>query len=245
MHISQNALAVKLNFFSTLTNEEQSYLAMVQSEPVTVKAGKELLHERQYSHKVFIVLAGWSNSYKDLPDGSRQIINFPVPGDCVGLRTLLMHTSDHGYSALTDLKFTTIDAPRLMQMFDDFPRIRACFLWSGARDEAMALDHLVGLGRRSAIERTAHFFLELSERLQLVGLATETQYRCPLNQYVLADALGLTSIHINRVLRELRERSLLSVRSGMVMIQDPHELRKLANYQSVTHQRTRAEANAN
>jgi CRP-like cAMP-binding protein len=95
----------------------------------------------------------------------------------------------------------------------------------------MVVEHLVGIGRRSALERTAHFFMELAERLSLIGEATETEFKCPLSQFVLADALGLTAIHINRVLRQLRERRLLTVRKGTVIIHDLGALRKLAGFQ--------------
>ena len=93
------------------------------------------------------------------------------------------------------------------------------------------VEHLVNIGRRSALERTAHFFMELAERLSLVGLATETEFKCPLSQFVLADALGLTSIHVNRTLRQLRERNLLTIRRGTVTIHDLAGLRKLAGFQ--------------
>ena len=113
----------------------------------------------------------------------------------------------------------------------EFPRLRAAILWAASRDEAMVVEHLVGIGRRSALERTAHFFMELAERLSLIGEATETEFKCPLSQFVLADALGLTAIHINRVLRQLRQRQLLTVRKGTVTIHDLAALRKLAGFQ--------------
>jgi CRP-like cAMP-binding protein len=94
----------------------------------------------------------------------------------------------------------------------------------------MVVEHLVSVGRRSAIERTAHFFLELRDRLQLVGLAMNGRYQCPLNQYVLADALGLSAIHVNRVLRQLRERQLLTFHQQTVTIHDPMKLKALAGY---------------
>ena len=97
--------------------------------------------------------------------------------------------------------------------------------------EAMVVEHLVNIGPRSALERTAHFFMELAERLTLVGLATETEFKCPLSQFVFADALGLTAIHVNRVLRTLREMDLLTVRKGSVRIHDLNRLRKLAGFQ--------------
>jgi CRP-like cAMP-binding protein len=95
---------------------------------------------------------------------------------------------------------------------------------------AWPLDVLASVGRRSAIKRTAHFFLELAGRLNLTGLATEIEFKCPLNQYVLADALGLSTIHVNRVLRQLRERDLLTLQKGAVKIHDLNGLRKLAGF---------------
>ena len=230
---AQSALVRKVNGFIALSIEEEVRLAELQSRPVQVEAGQELLQEGHSGHKVFIIQTGWASSYKDLPDGGRQIISFPVPGDCVGLRSILLKTADHSFSAITDAQLNTIEAKPLMQLFDDYPRIRAAFLWSAARDEAMAVEHLVSVGRRNALERTAHFFMELAERLTLVGLATGTEFRCPLNQYVLADALGLSAIHVNRVLRVLRERNLLTIRTGTVTIHDLAELRNLASYKSV------------
>ena len=118
-----------------------------------------------------------------------------------------------------------------MKCVMDFPRLGAALLWAVSRDEAMIVEHLVSIGRRSALERTAHFFMELAERLILVGEATETEFKCPLSQFVLADALGLTAIHINRTLRQLRERQLLTLRRGSVIIHDLDALRKLAGFQ--------------
>jgi len=96
------------------------------------------------------------------------------------------------------------------------------------------LDVLASVGRRSAIERTAHFFMQLAERLNLVGLATEVEFKCPLTQFIVADALGLTAIHINRVLRQLRERDLLTLQKGAVKIHDLNGLRKLAGFHGAT-----------
>jgi CRP-like cAMP-binding protein len=118
-----------------------------------------------------------------------------------------------------------------MRCVTECPRLGAALLWVASRDEAMVVEHLVGIGRRSALERTAHFFMELAERLSLIGEATETEFKCPLSQFMLADALGLTAIHINRVLRQLRERRLLTVRKGSVTIHNLAALRKLAGFQ--------------
>ena len=92
------------------------------------------------------------------------------------------------------------------------------------------VEHLVGVGRRDALARTAHFLVELGLRLRLVGIGSEAGYACPLNQYLLADALGLTAIHLNRTLRQLRERELVTFRDGEVTFHDLGRLRALAGH---------------
>ena len=230
---SATALSRKLNAFVALSDDESQVLHELESKSRHVGHGRELFEEGQTGHTAFIVQEGWASTFKIMPDGSRQIIGFPIPGDCVGMRSVLLRTSDHSFSTITDSVVCAVSAPRMLQIFNEFPRLGAAFLWAASRDEAMVVEHLVNIGRRSALERTAHFFMELAERLLLVGLATETEFRCPLNQYVIADALGLTAIHVNRVLRELRELNLLTVKSGTVSIHDLEALRKLAGYRSV------------
>jgi len=223
-------LAKKLNAFIPLSPDELDRLAELQSPTTTVKRGHQLVHEGQPEHRVFVLQAGWACSYKDLPSGERQIISFPIAGDCVGLRSVLLRTADHSFEALTDSVVSSVDASSMLQTFSEFPRLGTAILWAASRDEAMVVEHLVSVGRRDAIERTAHFFMELAERLNLIGLATQAEFDCPLSQYVLADALGLSAIHVNRVLRQLRERELLTVHRGKVTIHDLKGLRKLSGF---------------
>jgi CRP-like cAMP-binding protein len=229
--LHENLLANKLKAFVRLSDRELRCLAELQSATVHVKRGKELVREGQTGHVAYILQSGWACSFKLLPDGGRQIITFPVPGDCVGLRSVLLRTADHSFSALTDAVASRVEAHRIVAAFNEFPRLVAAILLATSRDEALVVEHLVGIGRRSAIERTAHFFLELWQRLRLVGLATETEFNCPLSQYVLADALGLSAIHVNRILRQLRVQRLLTLKGKRVIIHDPNGLRALSGYQ--------------
>ena len=223
-------LAKKLSTFLPLSPGELDCLAAMQSTPVAVKRGGQITQEGQTGHKAFVLQSGWACSYKDLPGGSRQIISFPIAGDCVGLRSVLLRTADHSFATLTDAVVSPVEGANIMQCVTEFPRLGVALLWAASRDEAMVVEHLVNIGRRTAIERTAHFFMEMAERLSLVGLATEAEFDCPLSQYVLADALGLTPIHVNRVLRQLREQNLLTLRKGNVKIHDLNGLRKLAGF---------------
>jgi CRP-like cAMP-binding protein len=207
-------------------------LTELQSRRRPVAALTEIVHEGQTDHRAWILQEGWANCYKLVPNGGRQIISFPLPGDFMGLRSILLRTSDHSFASLTDAVISEVSRQRLNEVFHVFPRLANAILWATSRDEAMVVEHLVNIGRRSAIERLAHLFLELGQRLKMVGLVSSTGFACPLNQYVLADALGLTAIHVNRVLRQLRERDLITVKAHQVIIHDLDALRELAGYDS-------------
>ena len=228
---TQGAFARKLESFIPLTTGELQRLAQLQASSQPVKRGMQLVREGEAGHEAFILHSGWTCSYKDLPNGGRQIISFPIAGDCVGLRSVLLKTADHSFEALTDLVVSTVDGTSIFETFSEFPRLGAAILWATSRDEAMIVEHLVSIGRRSAIERTAHFFMELAERLYLIDPSQGSEFKCPLSQYVMADALGLSSIHVNRVLRQLRELNLLTVLHGRFTIHDLAGLRKLSGFQ--------------
>jgi CRP-like cAMP-binding protein len=204
----------------------------LQSRRQDIARSTDVVHEGQTGHEAYILQRGWAYSYKLLPDGGRQVINFSVPGDFMGLRSVLLRTSDHSFASIDDAVVSRFSVKRMISVFSQYPRLGAGILWAVSRDEAILVEHLVGVGRRSAIERVAHFFLELGDRLQLVGMASETQFECPLNQYLLADTLGLTAIHINRVLRQLRERGLITLKQHHVEITDVRGLKRLAGYES-------------
>jgi len=224
-------LAKKLSVYVQLTEHERSFLTELQSRRVQVARGKELTHQGELGQAAYILQSGWACSFRLVPNGGRQIIAFPIPGDIVGLRSMLLRTSDHSFSTLTDAVVCRVEEPRVKQVLNEFPLLGSAIMWATSRDEAMVVEHLVSIGRRSAFERTAHFFLELYDRLRLVGLASGIQFACPLGQAVVADALGLSAIHVNRVLRQLRERRLLTFHEGVVSIHRPGELAALAGYE--------------
>jgi len=229
---SENALVRKLSNFIKLSAGEVKCLTELQSARESVDGSTDLVHEGQTGHGAYILQSGWAYCYKLLPDGGRQVITFSLPGDFMGLRSILLRTSDHAFATFSDSVVSTISVKRLIAVFTEFPRVGAAILWAVSRDEAMVVEHLVGIGRRSAIERVAHFFLELGHRLQLVGMASETKFECALNQYLMADALGLTAIHVNRILQQLREQGMITLKEGRVEITDVKGLMDLAGYDS-------------
>ncbi len=226
-------LAKKLTTFVKLSPAELAGLAELQSTPVNVPRGSDLMHQGDAGQLAYILHAGWGCSFKVLRDGARQIITFPIPGDMIGLRSILLKTSDHAFSAITDVQVSRISTARLNTLVDEFPRLAAAIMWGTSRDEAITVEHLASIGRRTSLERTAHFFLELRDRLQLVGLTSDTEYECPLSQYVIADALGMSAIHVNRVLRQLRELELLTFHERYVTIHDVAGLAELAGYDNI------------
>ena len=189
-----------------------------------------MVYEGQSDRSAYILARGWVCSYKLLPGGTRQIVDFQIPGDFLGLRSVLFRTADHNIEPVTEVEASEVITSDLTDTFTRSPRLATAMLWAASRDEAMVVEHLINLGRRDALQRTAHFLLELGARLMLVGLGTKAGYDCPLSQYLLADALGLSAVHINRVLRQLREEGLLTFRDGKVIFDNFDGLVALAEF---------------
>ena len=153
-----------------------------------------------------------------------------MPGDFLGLRSVLLRTSDHSFEPVTDIEAAEVLTRDLLAAFAQTPRLATAILWAASRDEAMVVEHLVGIGRRDAEKRLAHFLLELASRLSLIEMGSRDGFDCPLTQYYLADCLGLSAVHVNRVLRQLRERGLVTFRDGRVEIHDYRGLVELAEF---------------
>ena len=193
--------------------------------------GRDLVHQGQAEQSAYILISGWACSYKLLQDGQRQIVDFHVPGDFLGLRSVLLHLSDHSIEPVTDIEVTEVHQSDLLQAFAQTPRLGTAVLWAASRDEAVLVEHLVDIGRRNAAERMAHFLLELGARLTLVGMGSKEGYACPLTQYLLGDAMGLSAVHVNRVLRQLREGGMLTFRDGYVRFDNYQRLVEFADFE--------------
>lgn len=226
----QSPLTRKLSAFVALSETDIAALARFDRRRRTFRAGHEMTHEGQANASAFILSAGWACSYKMLPDGERQIVDIQIPGDFLGLRSILFRTSDHTIEAITRIEAAEVLAPDILDAFSHAPRLATGVLWAASRDEAMVVEHLVNLGRRTAEERMAHFLLELGTRLQLVGMGDKTGFDCPLTQYHLADTLGLSAVHVNRVLRKLRESGVVTFQKGRVDFDDLPRLIDIAEF---------------
>lgn len=229
--MQNDPLLRKLGAFVALSDVELTVLAKLNQRRRTFVAGRDLVHQGQAEQSAYILMSGWACSYKLLADGQRQIIDFQIPGDFLGLRSVVLHISDHNVEPVTDIDVTEVHIADLMDAFSNTPRLATAVFWAVSRDEAMVVEHPVGIGRRDAEERVAHFLLELCARLSLVGLGSRAGYACPLSQYHLADALGLSSVHVNRVLRKLREAKMVTFRNGHVTFDDYDRLVEFADFE--------------
>ena len=214
--ILDSPFARKLSTFVQLSQEDLVVLSDVYRRRRTFGVGRDMIHQGQTDQSAYILAKGWACSYKILAGGARQIVDFQIPGDFLGLRSVLFRTADHNVEPITPVQASDVKEQDLLAALSQTPRLATAVLWAASRDLAMVVEHLVDLGRRNATERTAHFLLELGARLRLVGMGDQAGYACPLSQYLLADALGLSAVHVNRVLRELREDGLLTFQHGKV-----------------------------
>lgn len=223
-------LTRKLSAFVALSQAELDVLERLHQRRRSFVAGHDMVHQGQSDQAAYILAKGWVCSYKLQPDGTRQIVDFQVPGDFLGLRSVLLRTSDHSFEPIVEIEAAEVLKSDLLAAFADTPRLATAILWAVSRDEAMVVEHLVGIGRRDADARMAHFLLEMGSRLALVGMGSKEGYDCPLTQYHLADVLGLSAIHVNRVLRQLREKGLVTFRDGRVSFQNHAGLVELAGF---------------
>lgn len=241
MHrIAETPLMRRLRMFTVLSEREVRWLDAATAEMQTVESGTELVQPESVGNDVYVLQAGWAYRYKALPDGRRQVLNFVLPGDFMGLRAHFFGIADHAIVTLTDATVSVLSAFDVANLFQDFPKLAAAIAWSAAREEAILAEHIVRLGRRNALERTSHLLLELLNRLRAVGMVSGRSYTFPITQQLLADTLGLSVVHVNRTLRKLRNQGLIELDGGRIFLKDVLKLEKIAAYDSghIAHKRT-------
>ncbi|CAO4137885.1 Crp/Fnr family transcriptional regulator [Methylorubrum extorquens] len=223
----------KLESIATLTDEQRQAIESLPVRTHNLPARQDIVRDGDKPSQCCLILDGWACRYKLLGDGRRQILSFHVIGDVPDLQSLHVHTMDHGLATLTKAKVAFIPHENLLDLTLRHPSV-GTLLWRATLiDAAIFRQWMVGMGRRSAFEQVAHLFCELYLKLQAVRLAEH--YRCPLpvTQIDLADALGLTSVHINRVLKEMRGRSLITLRGHTLVIDAWDELLRVAEFDPI------------
>ncbi len=197
----------------------------------TIRPGQEIISEGKRCTSVFLITEGFAIRYRLLRNGQRQILNFVLPGDFAGGRSCFFETALYTVRTLAQTVISPIPLPRLIGLFDSHPRLAAKLFRSFACEATIVAEHLISVGRRSALERVAHFLLELLTRLQVLGLAGERSYRLPLTQETISDALGLSIPYVNRVLQQLRRDGLVTIKDQLVVIEKIEELSVLADFE--------------
>jgi CRP-like cAMP-binding protein len=195
----------------------------VPADFTIIQPGEELSHST-------LLLDGIACRYKDMRDGQRQITELHVPGDFLDLHSFTLKRLDHFVMALTPCKLAVLPHAHLTDITERYPHLTRVYWFGTNLDAAIHREWAVSLGRRSALSRVAHLFCELDVRLGIVGLAEGAHYDLPLTQAEAADCLGITSIHFNRILQELRQRKLLEWKGGSVSILNRNELASVAEF---------------
>jgi CRP-like cAMP-binding protein len=184
------------------------------------RAGTNIVVEGEAPRAAFVVTRGIAYRYRLMPDGRRQILTILIPGDFCDLHGFLLKTVDHSVAGFGPTRIAAIARERVRDIILNHPRIGAALWWSTMQEEAMLRERIVALGRRSARGRLAYFLCELVWRQRAIGMAEDHAIRLPFTQTDLADTLGLTSVHINRVLQGFRRDKLITLERQRLVLSD-------------------------
>ncbi|MGX5847084.1 Crp/Fnr family transcriptional regulator [Mesorhizobium sp. PL10] len=224
-----NFLSRKLLNFGRLDEADLSLLDSIVSETRTVRAYVDLISEGDRPGDVHLVLSGFACRYKILQDGRRQIMAYLVPGDLCDLHAYLLDHMDHSVGTLAACQVVDVSRSAIQQLLDR-PAIARAMLMSTMVDEGTLREWLVNIGQRQAEPRIAHLLCELLARLRSVGLVSDDRYTLPLTQVELADTMGVTPVHMNRVLQSLRRKSLISLEGDQLTVLNPKGLEQEAGW---------------
>jgi CRP-like cAMP-binding protein len=221
---------LKLRARHPISPEEEAAIRAVVTEVREFPADRTVVRAGQALGFSSLLLDGLLCRYKDLRDGQRQITELHVAGDFADMHAYTLKRLDHNLMTLSPCRMGIARHEDLKRLFDAHPRLHDIYWFGTNLDAAIDREWTLSLGRRDARGRTAHLFCELKLRLGLVGLADDTGYDLPLTQTDIAECLGLTSVHVNRVLKELRESGIVQFRSGRVAILDLPALERAAEF---------------
>src|SRR4026207_1433707 len=185
------------------TAEELQFVQTFKVDELRVEPGISFLREGARSDHLYTVLRGWALRYKVLDDGRRQILNYALPADMVGLQGTLMREMQHSVEALTPLVLCIFPRSKLWDLYSRLPSLSFDITWLAAREEQLIDEHLVSLGRRTALERTAFLLLHLFLRAEEAGLVKDATIQFPFAQQHVADTLGMSLVHTNKTLKRL------------------------------------------
>jgi len=230
LDISTQALEAKLTRRDALSDVERQALAELLEPPRHVAAGSILVHPGEQPTSSTLLIEGWVARFSVLRDGRRSFTQLSVAGDFVDLHSLLMKRMDHGVVALTDCVTAAAPHAHLVELSQSQPHLTRMLWLDTVIDGAVHREWLHRMGAQNALGRTAHLLCEMEARLAVVGLAGPDGFDFPLTQTELADCLGLSAVHANRTLMELRRLGLIAWRPGRARILDREQLTDLAEF---------------
>ncbi|HEX8482571.1 MAG TPA: Crp/Fnr family transcriptional regulator [Allosphingosinicella sp.] len=225
----RNALITKLEPVVRLTQEDRSALTALGAVPRDMGARRNIIREGERPEFVHLMVEGWAARYKLLADGTRQITAFLIPGDFCDLHVTILGAMDHSIITLTRAKVAFIPRSQ-MDALTGRPGLVKAFWWATLVDEAVLRAWIVNVGRRDAYGAVGHLMCELYVRMKNIGLADDHCFELPLTQEELGDALGLTTVHVNRVLQRLRAENLIDLRRGILTIRDYRALEAASGF---------------
>ena len=213
------------------SQDELDFIAGFKSGELTAAAGTTLLMQGTASAHLYTVLSGWAVRYKTLPDGRRQILNFVLPADFIGLQGTVLGEMQHSVEALSDMVLCMFPRERLWELYRGHPSLAFDLTWIAAREEQMLDEHLVSVGRRKALERIAFVLLHLFLRAEQVRMTSNNKVEFPFTQQHLADALGMSLVHTNKTLQRLMASKAARWKNRTFEVLDREALTAIAGYQ--------------
>jgi CRP-like cAMP-binding protein len=220
----------KLRQRTEISAEEERAIRGVVSETRSVRADQVVVHSGEKLDSSLVLLNGWMARSKDLQSGERQVTELHVAGDFADLHSYTLKCLDHDLLTLSDCTVGVVPHERLRELTERFPRLARIYWFSTNIDAAIHREWALSLGQRSAISRMAHLFCELYERLDVVGRTNGNGYEFPLTQREVSECLGLTVVHANRTLQELRRRGLIELENRHLTIVERKKLESVAEF---------------
>ncbi|MEL6059967.1 MULTISPECIES: Crp/Fnr family transcriptional regulator [unclassified Methylobacterium] len=223
-------LARKLDSCARLSDADRAAILGLAHTVRVLPARHDIVRFGERSNQSCLVLQGWVSRYAALSEGERQILSFYIAGDMPDLQSLHLDRMDHHLATLTTCTIAFVTHDELHRVFRQHPNLIGILWRDTLIDAAHYRERITSLGRRQALGRVAHLFCELYLRQRAMGLTSGLSCPLPPKQSELADALGLTSVHLNRVLRTLRTRRLVTLNGGLLTIEDWDELAAVAEF---------------
>jgi CRP/FNR family transcriptional regulator, anaerobic regulatory protein len=224
----------KLEVFRVISPEELAFVDAFKSGEFAAEPGATILAEGSSSPHLFTVLTGWAFRYKLLPDGRRQILNFALPGDFIGLQGSMFNEMQHSVEALTPMVLCVFPRDKLWSLYSKHPALAYDLTWLASRNETLLDENLLSVGRRTAAERVAFVLLDLFTRGRQLGMVQGHKMKFAFTQQHLADALGLSLVHTNKTLKALAGRKLVRWSGATFELLDEGKLIELAKYEALS-----------